>query len=111
MRSHAGLADAQSARGLRHPSEFDNGEQHAKLAGRQVECLSCRQTAKKAALGELEDLPKSSILRLTIRLGCEGAQLGRLALKLIEPHVQDITDADHTNEAVAVGYWDVTDTS
>ena len=49
----------------------------------------------------------SSILGLTFRFIGKAAQLGRLALKLIEPHVQHVTNADHANEAIAVLHWDV----
>jgi hypothetical protein len=49
----------------------------------------------------------SSILGLTFRFIGKAAQLGRLALKLIEPHVQHVTNADHPNEAIAVLHWDV----
>jgi hypothetical protein len=49
----------------------------------------------------------SSILGLTFRFIGKAAQLGRLALKLIEPHVQHVTNANHANEAIAVLHWDV----
>lgn len=53
----------------------------------------------------------SSILGLAIRLANKIAQLGSLALKLVEPQVQHVTHADHANKAIVIVHWQVANIS
>jgi hypothetical protein len=39
------------------------------------------------------------------------AQLSSFALKLVEPQIQYVTNADHANEAMVIVHWDVTNIS
>ena len=48
------------------------------------------------------DLLKSFDPGRTIRLTSKTAQLGRLALKLVKPHVQHVANADHAYQATTV---------
>ena len=45
---------------------------------------------------------RSSILGFTIRLIHQIPQLSGLALKFVEPQVQYVTNADHSNKAIVV---------
>lgn len=52
-----------------------------------------------------------AILGFTICLTNKIAQLGSLALKLVEPHVQHVTHAHHANEAIVIVHWQVANIS
>ena len=50
----------------------------------------------------------SAILGFALRLKGKSPQLAGLSLEFINPHVQDVSYADHTHESLAFNDWNVT---